>query len=138
MTKVWFDEDMIELKIDVSDGTSMVSTKVYVGYDPLDESVRDLDVFKTHVHGGLLDIRFGEFGPEWASGAFHARFHFPKPGRLFITCKLQSEFADFAKKNVASEATLFLQTEPDLLDNFIRELKSLSAKRNDEAHLEAI
>jgi hypothetical protein len=138
MTKVWFDDDMVELKIDVSDGTSVFSTKVYVGYDPLAQAVTNLDVFKTHVHGGLLDLRFGEFGPEWASGAFHARFHFAKPGRLFITCKLQSEFLDFGKKNVASESTLFLQTEPALLDNFIAELKSLDAKRSDEAHLEAI
>ena len=138
MTKVWFDDDMVELKIDVSDGTSIFSTKVYVGYDPLDQVVRGLDVFKTRIHGGLFDLRFGEFGPEWGSGAFHARFHFAKPGRLFITCKLQSDFANFGEKNVASEATLYLQTEPVLLDNFVAELKSLNAKKTDEAQLEAI
>lgn len=138
MTKVWFDDDMVELKIDVFDGTSMFSTKVYVGYESLDQAVRHLDVFKKHINGGLFDLKFGEFGPEWANGAFHTRFHFAKPGRLFMTCKLQSDFSDFGNKNVASEAKLYLQTEPALLDNFIAELKSLNAKITVEAHLEAI
>ena len=97
-----------------------------------------LGVFKDHVHGGLLDIRFGEFGPEYASGAFHARLHFHKPGRLYITSKQQSKFGEFSVTKVASKATLYLKTEPALLDNFIGELRSLEAKKREEAHLEAI
>ena len=81
-TKIWSDEDMIELRIDVSDGASLFSNQVYVGYLHLSEAVSQLDTFRDH--GGLLDMRFGEFGPEYANGAFHARFHFPKPGKLFI------------------------------------------------------
>ena len=137
-TKVWFDDDMIELKIDVSDGISSFSNRVYVGYSTLTDVVAELEVFKDHVHGGLLDIRFGEFGPEYASGAFHARLHFPKPGRLYITSKQQSEFGEFSVTKVASEATLYLKTEPVLLDNFIGELRRLDAKKCEEAHLEAI
>jgi len=54
MTKVWFDDDVIELKIAVSDGISFFSNKVYVGYQALDEMVSDLDVFREQIHGGLL------------------------------------------------------------------------------------
>ena len=129
LTKIWFDDDMIELQIDVSDGISSFSNKVYVGYPAFTDVIAKLDSFKHHVHGGLLDIRFGEFGPEWASGAFHARLHFPKPGRLYISSKQQSDFEDFSVAKVASEATLYLRTEPALLDNFIAELKSLNAKK---------
>lgn len=138
MTKVWFDNDMIELKIDVSDGTSIFSNKVYVGHPTMDDMIADLDVFRLQVHGGLLDIRLGEFGPEYASGAFHARLHFPRPGNLYVTCKMESDFEEFSIKKVASEATLYLKTEPVLLDNFISELKALNAKRRDDANLEAI
>jgi hypothetical protein len=137
-TKVWFDADVVELKIDVSDGVSSFSNRVYVGYSALTDVIAELGVFKDHVHGGLLDIRFGEFGPEYASGAFHARLHFPKPGRLYITSKQQSEFGEFSVTKVASEATLYLKTEPALLDNFIGELRSLEAKKREEAHLESI
>lgn len=138
LTKVWFDDDMVELKVNVSDGRSFFSNRVYVAYSALTEAVAQLDAFKDHIHGGLLDVRFGEFGPEYANGAFHARFHFPNPGRLYIGCRQQSGFEEFSVTKVASEAILYLKTEPALLDNFISELKGLDAKRREEAHLEAI
>jgi hypothetical protein len=137
-TKVWFDNDMVELRIDVSDGSSLFSNQVYVGYSMLADVVAELDVFKDRIYGGVLDIRLGEFGPEYANGALHARLHFTKPGRLYITCKQQSEFNDFSLTKVASEATLYLKTEPALLDNFINELKSLHTGQSEEANLEAI
>lgn len=137
LTKIWFDDDMVELRIDVSDGFSLFSNQVYVGYPDLSRAVADLDVFKHQIHGGLVDLRFGEFGPEYANGAFHARFHFAKPGgRLFITCRQQSDFSEFSIMKVASEATLYLRTEPALLDRFIDELKGLDAKTSDEAYLQ--
>jgi len=138
ITKIWVDDDVIELKIDVSDGISLFSNKVYVGYQTLEDVVSKLTVFREHVHGGVLDILFGAFGPEYANGAFHARLHFPKPGKLYITCRMESNFEEFSIKKVASKATLYLKTEPILLDNFIAELKSLNAKKCDEATLEAI
>jgi hypothetical protein len=59
-------------------------------------------------------------------------------GKLFITCRQQSDFEDFARKNVASEATLYLKTEPVLLDNFLKQLKGLDGKKRDDAYLETI
>ena len=137
-TKIWADDDMIELRIDVCDGASLFSNQVYVGYSDFTDAVSRLDTFKDHIHGGLLDMRFGEFGPEYASGAFHARFHFRQSGKLYITSKQQSAFEDFGRKNVASEATLYLKTEPVLLDNFLEQLKALDAKKREDAYLETI
>jgi hypothetical protein len=136
--KIWSDQDMIELRIEVSDGASLFSNQVYVGYSHFSGAVSQLDTFKDHIHGGLLDMRFGEFGPEYASGAFHARFHFPEPGKLYITSRQQSGFEDFGGKNLASEATLHLRTEPVLLDNFLEPLKGVDAKKRDDAYLETI
>jgi len=90
------------------------------------------------LHGGLFDLRFGEFGPEYANGAFHARFHFPAPGPLFVTCEQESEFEEFAKKEVASKATMYVKSEPALLDRFIDELRAVAAGRSEQAYLEAI
>jgi len=137
-SKTSSDEDVVELKIEVSDGTSVFANQVYVGYSQLADAVSQLDAFKDHVHGGLFDMQFGEFAPEFGGGAFHARFHFAKPGKLYITCRQQSEFRDFARKHAATEAMLFLETEPGLLDNFIRELKALDAKKREDAHLQTI
>ena len=136
--KIWFDDDVVELRVTVNDGRSLFSTDVYVGHEQLAEDVSGLNVFKTHVYGGLFNLRWGEFGPEYAGGAIHARLHFPKPGRLFITCKMQSEFEEFTVNKVASEATLLLRTEPALLDRFIGELGALSSGMSEEAEMETI
>ncbi len=138
LAKIWFDHDAIELNICVSDGTSFFSNQVYVDHATLTDTVSDLEVFRPRVHGGLLDVQFGRFGPEWANGAFHARFHLLSPGRLCVTCKQESSFESFAEKTVASRATLYLRSQPVLLDRFIAELQALSSGESEEAHLEAI
>ena len=83
------------------------------------------------MYGGIYDIRLGSFGPEYASGTFHARLHFQKLSKIHITVKAQSGFEEFGMKHVASEATLYLVSEPIPLDNFITELKALSAELRD-------
>ena len=45
---------------------------------------------------------------------------------------------DFTLTKVASEATLYLKTEPGLLDRFITDLRDISTEKRDEAYLEAI
>jgi len=138
LTKIWFDDDLVEFRITVSDGISSFTNQVYVGHAALEDAVSSLRVFKDHVHGGLLDLRFGEFGSEYANGAFHARFHFAVQARLFVSCEQESEFAEFAKKEVASGATMYIKSEPALLDRFIAELQALASGEAEEATLEAI
>lgn len=137
LVKIWSDEDMIELSIEVADGTSKFCNKVYVGHRHLKEAVTGLNQFKDQVYGGIYDLRFGEFGPEYASGAFHARLHFQDRGRVYITVSAQSEFFDFGKKNVANESTLYLTAEPSQLDDFIRALRAMSDGYSDDARLNA-
>src|SRR5262245_1576057 len=107
IARIWSDDDMVELTIEVADGTSRFANRVYVGFGHLANTIEKLDTFKTHIHGGLFDLRFGEFGCEYANGAFHARFHFQKPWRLYITCQQESEFVEFGTKTVASCATMY-------------------------------
>ena len=136
--KIWFDDDLIKLRIRVSDGTSFFSNEVYVGHGTFAEAASSLCVFKDHIHGGLLDVQFGQFGPEYATGAFHARFHFATPGRLYVSCEQESAFQEFKRRTVASRATMYLKSEPVLLDRFIAELQAVAAGNNEEAYLEAI
>jgi len=133
---IWHDEDMYEFRISSCDGASIFVHKVYVGYGTFDETISGLDTFKDQIYGGIYDIEFGSFGPEYASGALHARLHFQERGKIFVSVRAQSEYEDFGKKNVASEAALYFTTEPALLDKFIASLKSLSNDNSDIAHLE--
>ncbi len=138
ISDLWADDDIAELQVSVSDGKASFSNKVYVGHKALEDNISSLLVFRKQMHGGLFDLRFGEFGPEYASGAFHARFHFAIPGRLFVSCSQESEFVEFANRKVASRATMYLKSEPALLDRFIGELQVLATGTNARAFLEAI
>ncbi|MCJ8294694.1 MAG: hypothetical protein MJK15_09830 [Colwellia sp.] len=123
--KIWSDEDITELKVTVNNARSSFSNSVYLGNNELGDLYESLETFKTHYYGGLRNIEFGSFGHEYANGAFHARLHFPKPGDIFIATNQQSEYFGFKGQEVASEAKMFLSTEPGLFDNFLLELKSL-------------
>src|SRR6476619_5856920 len=68
LSKVWFDDDVVELEVGVSDGTSFFSNRVYVGHGHLAEIASALDEFKHHIHGGLVELRLGEFGCDYANG----------------------------------------------------------------------
>lgn len=136
--RMWADDDIVELKVRVCDGTSSFTNQVYVGHAAFEEAVSSLLAFKDHVHGGLLDLRLGEFESDYANGAFHARFHFPVPGRLFVSCEQESEFEKFAEKDVASRPSMYLKSEPALLDRFICEFRAVVAGKREEAYLEAI
>ena len=42
VTKIWEDDDMIEVTVDVSDGKSLFSTEIYVAHNDLRKIVEDL------------------------------------------------------------------------------------------------
>ena len=136
--KIWSDDDLIEIKIDSFDGSSLFSNKVYVSNSGIKDLIAGLSDFKGKVYGGIYDLRMGEFGTEYANGAFHARLHFHHHSKIHITIKAQNEFEDFGMKKVASEATLYLTCEPIMLDNFIAELKGLKTSARPDAKLEAL
>jgi hypothetical protein len=138
LKRIWSDEDVVQLEIHIADGASAFTNKVYIGHPEIDDLIENLDRFKDQVHGGLYDLRLGEFGAEYGGGAIHARFHFHKPGRLYITIKAQSDFMEFTKTLVASEATLYLVTEPALLDQFIVDLKKLKSGVDQQVFLQAV
>ncbi len=131
---------MVELTISICDGKSLFQCNVYVGQQMMAETVNDLSIFKDQVYGGLYDLRFGEFGPEYASSALHARFEFHCSGygKLFITAKAESEWNGFTHTKVASNATLYLRTEPGLFDHWLSDLKKLKNGSSKEAVLECI
>lgn len=136
--KVWFDIDVIELNILVSDGKSQFSINVYTGHQYLENVVEQLESFKYKVHGGIFDMKFGEFGPEFANGGFIARLHFQKRGKLNISVHMESEHREFSNTKVASLARLYLQSEAALLDAFTSELRAVSESNSDVALLECL
>ena len=137
-TKLSADEDMVELRVDICDGRSMFVNEIYVGHRVLAETVSGIELFKDQLYGGLFNLRFDEFGPEYASGALDIRMQFRQRGRLFLRVLAQSAFCRLDDRDIASEATLHLMSEPALLDRFILELHTLSQGSTEQAELAAI
>ena len=136
LSRIWSDDDLVELRILVTDAVSSFCNDVYVGHGELADLVSELKVFRDHIHGGIKDIRFGAFGPEYANGAFHGRLHFRHPGKLYVSTHQQSDFSSFSVGDVASKAKLYLVSEPILLDNFISELGALANGVREHASLQ--
>lgn len=136
ISKIWSDVFALELTIEVSDGKSLFSNNAYVSIDWPKSVIGELRIFRKGIHGGIYDLNAGEFGLEYANGAFLARLHFRKPETLFVSTSQQSEFVEFKGNQIASEAKLFLKTEPALLDTFIEELAAMDRGERLDATLE--
>lgn len=122
ITRGWSDNDVAQLSFEVCDGVSAFTNAAYVGLDWGATAAAGLQIFSRQVHGGLFNLEAGEGGPEYAGGAFRARFHYFKPNELLISTTQQAEFFTFKRSEVAPAATMFLRTEPALLDRFVASL----------------
>ena len=138
VTRIWSDDDLLELRIVACDGQSSFTTDAYVSVSWPSETTESLLVFGKQIHGGIYDLEAGEFGPEYANGAVHARFHFETTGRLFVSVSLQGEYRKYKNTDVASEAKLFMRSEPALLDRFAAELLALNVEKGAVAELECV
>ena len=136
ISRIWSDDDLVELHIVVTAQASSFSNTAYAGHEQLTELADELSIFKNHIHGGIQDFSFGKFGSEYANGAFQARLHFRSPGKLNVSTHQQSDFTSFSGREVANEARLYLVSEPVLLDNFIAELGCLVNGTREDASLE--
>lgn len=137
LSRVWYDNDMDELRVAVEGSDTGFAVNAYVGRNDFNDALTDLQLFAKTIHGGLCEVRFGEFGPEYASGAIHLRFHWVE-GRIYLTCRLQSDFHPFGRKEVADEALVHAGTEPALFDAFLAELGPFVDRKRDEVVLELV
>lgn len=136
--RTFTDDDVFRHAFEVCDGTSLFVNEAYVPIDWGVTSANALRTFSRHVHGGLFNLEAGDGGPEYASGAFRARFHFYKPTQLLISTSQQGEYFPFKTCEVATKAKMFLRTEPALLDRFIAELPALDHPDEGVASLECV
>ena len=75
VSRRWEDDDILQLEIEVCDGSSTVLTGAYERLEWFTTVADGLERFGKQIYGGLFDLQAGNFGPEYASGALDARFH---------------------------------------------------------------
>ena len=138
ITRTWSDDDVLQLTFEVCDGVSLFTNDAYAALDWGAAAAAALQTFSRHIHGGLFNLEAGEGGSEYAGGAFRARFHYYKPNQLLISTIQQGDFISFKGSQVAPTATMFLRTEPALLDRFVAALLVLDAFDGGQAVLECV
>ena len=138
ITRTWSDNDVAQLAFEVCDGRSLFTNEAYASLDWGTAAATALRTFALQIRGGLFNLETGEGGPEYASGSFQARFHYYKPNQLLISTSQQGDFFAFKRSEVAPTATMFLRTEPALLDRFIDALPALDASDGGQAVLECV
>lgn len=136
--RLWSDEDVLMLSFQVCDGKSIFVSEAYAALNWGTTSANSLKTFGPRVHGGIVDLEAGNDGPEFASGAFRARFHWFRPTALLISTTQQGDFLEFKRNQVAAEAKMFLRTETGLLDRFVAALPVLDRGDGTEAVLECV
>src|ERR1044072_6110552 len=109
VTRLWSDDDVVELAFEVCDGVSIHTNRVYVARDWGAVSATALRPFGTQIHGGLFDLEGGGGGSGYALGHFWARFHHCTPREILIETSQQGDFFRFKDRRVATEATTFLR-----------------------------
>ena len=135
MSSLWHDDDMWELRLQVHDGQNSFTTDIYIGHQDKEAWILQLKRFSTQVHGGLLNLQFGMFGPEYGGGAMQLRFHFLAHKKIHLSVHGQSVFFEFGKNNVARESKLYLLVEPAQLDQFIRALEDFDPTKHGKIQL---
>lgn len=138
ITRKWSDNDVALLTIEVCDGVSAFTNEAYASLDWGAAAAGALRTFGRQIHGGLFDLEAGKEGPEYAGGSFRARFHYYKPNQLLISTMQQGDSLSFKGSTVAPTATMFLRTEPALLDTFIAALAALDASDGRQAVLQGV
>lgn len=135
---IWSDSDALQLRFEVSDGPSTFVSSAYATIGWFAKSAEALEQFGKQIHGGLFDLEAGGRGPEFADGAFSARFHWHRPNELFVSTLQESDFFEFKGLQVARCARMYVRTEPALLDRFVDELRIASTSEDPAATLECI
>jgi hypothetical protein len=138
ISRTWSDDDVAQLTFEVCDGLSVFANKAWASLDWGAAAAAALRTFGRQIHGGLFNLETGEGGPEYAGGLFRARFHYYKPNQLLVSTIQQGDFFSFKDGLAAPTATMFLRTEPALLDRFVVALYALGACDGGQAVLECV
>ena len=87
ITRIWSDDDVAQLSFEVCDRVSTFTSEAHVTLEWGATAASALRILVGQIHGGLFTLEAGDGGPEYASGAFRARFHYYKPTHLLISAR---------------------------------------------------
>src|SRR6187431_399338 len=120
---IWKDDDMFELEVTASNGRFLGTTEVNDQSKPLYDFANSLLGFPRTSDSVLLH----ETGEKDSYAYFAMRFYtIDNVGHLGVQVTLESNVPTKYRTEEKDKMTLEIQTEPSLLDNFIKSLLTLA------------
>jgi hypothetical protein len=132
---IWYDRDVIELRISASNGAFAGVTDLYEGYGDLEKAAAQLSGFPQNP-SDEREVVFGTFDRKGAGGGVRLRFHcVDNSGHAYADVIIASgRLEGGMNQNVA----LAMPVEAAALDRFVEELEKLEADLTSTARLESV
>jgi hypothetical protein len=132
---IWYDEDILELRVAAWNGAFGGVAQVWVGIGELDKIATDLAGFPKNP-SDVRKIVLGSFGPGAAGGAASMRFYCAdRAGHSYVESKIESETES---AGVVQCAVISMPVEAAAVDVFVGELRRLERERSGTALLKGI
>jgi len=129
---LWYDDQVLQLRITGWNGEFGGAADVYVGVGGLAEAAAKLEGFPIKI-SDFRHIEFGGFGPQAAGGAISMHFSCKDgAGHALVEATIES---DYAGASTAQSAAFFGSVEPTAIDNFVTEVRAMESNRRGEALL---
>jgi hypothetical protein len=129
---IWFDVDVVELRVSVASSEFSGSVDVYAGHGSLAEDLETLAGFPRG-KGDARAILWGQFGREWAGGAAELRFAcIGVTGRSIVQARLE---AGEELGGVVQAAVIAFEVDAGSIDRFLGRMRQLASDREGRAFL---
>jgi hypothetical protein len=129
---IWYDADMIELRVIASGVAFRGEAKVYVGIGQLEEAAATLRGFPRSPADGR-ELTLGPFDPKFVRGAVKMRFYCSdSSGHAYVEAKIESHETSGGTRE---SALLSIPIEAVALDSFVEELRRLELRKSGIARL---
>lgn len=123
--------------VSISDRTSFFNVFMYIHISSIAKLRKALCDLEIPAHGRNFEFQLGNFEPNVGGGGLRIKMLPQKSGKVLLQISAQSEWFEFYGELVKKNCSMFLVTEPVLIDNFIVSLESLCKYENDFSALEA-
>jgi hypothetical protein len=129
---VWFDQDMLELRLSASNSRFAGQANFYAALDQPRDFAAEIEGFPR----AAGDVREYEFGSTTMKGYGGAKIRFAcKDGSGHLVVQVAIHMNPIGEKALVESATVHLETVPAAIDSFVEELRSMQVQLGQAAVL---
>lgn len=121
----------------LSDDQCSFNVSMYIAHSSIAALKKQLSDFDVLQCDHDVEFQLGNFDVNVAGGGIRVKISPREKGRIFLKIFAQSEWFEFNGESVKKVSSMYLVTEPVLIDHFISSLNSLHRYETDISILEA-